>query len=615
MEPANRANSTDRDDRSPPAATNVPPIDTLHAGGQSFDGTTPQDPNSTLSKLPGGDTGIDVGSHRRLLPQLEGYELLSELGRGGMGVVYLARQKTIERLVAVKMILSGAHASETARERFRLETSLIGRLSSPGIVQIHDFGESNGHLYFSLEYCPGGSLAATLKRGPLAPAAAAGLVASVARGIESAHQAGVVHRDIKPGNILLAADGTPKITDFGLAKLREDDQGQTRTGDVMGTPTYMAPEQALGNSKLAGPAADVYALGAVLYETLVGKPPFRGDSTLQTLDLVRSKPPQRLRRLVPSIPRDLETICLKCLEKEPGRRERYRSRLALAEDLERWQCGEPIEANRGRWRRLLERAWRRGRVPLGIATAAIVALAAVYFAAVDAGMELPGGPAVRAAIDHRELSVLSPPPPQETLLKGASNLRARLADKLFSARRHSKFFDSYMVDRNEDRHDAWSQAQCLSASLTVPEIPLERLRELLPIVDRVFAGADDMPAFVPKFGWTDDSDRPRAEPVAWMTIALARAVGAKDLLRAEERASFVHRLDQCEEALESYRSRSKAGAATGGWNMYPNQRDRSLASMLSTCTTLLALLELRRAGVGWHGDEHAIGRSKQGPAT
>jgi WD40 repeat protein len=289
-------------------------------------------------------------------PSIPGYEILGELGRGGMGVVYKARQVQLNRLVALKMILAGGHAGPADLARFRTEAEAIARLQHPHIVQIHEIGEHEGKPYFSLEFCAAGSLAGKLDGTPLPPMEAARLVETLARAMEAAHQKGIVHRDLKPANVLLLEDGTPKITDFGLAK-KLNEAGQTATGAVMGTPSYMAPEQAgmasPGRKSEVTPAADVYALGAILYELLTGRPPFRAPSALDTLLQVVSDDPVPPRQLQSKTPKDLETICLKCLQKEPAKR--YASALALAEDLRRYQAGEPILA---RPVGVLERGWR-----------------------------------------------------------------------------------------------------------------------------------------------------------------------------------------------------------------------------------------------------------------
>jgi WD40 repeat protein len=299
----------------------------------------------------------------------DGYEILSELGRGGMGVVYQARQSKLRRIVALKMILSGGHAGAADLDRFRIEAEAIARLQHPHIVQIHEIGEHGGLPFFSLEFCGGGSLERKLAGTPLPPRAAAALVEQLAGAMQVAHDKGVIHRDLKPANVLLAEDGAPKITDFGLAK-KLDEAGKTQDGSLMGTPSYMAPEQAGGKSKDLGPACDIYALGAVLYECLTGRPPFRAATPLDTVLQVVSDEPVSPTRLNARVPRDLETICLKCLQKEPGKR--YARAQDLAEDLRRFQAGEPIRARPvGR----LERAakWVR-RNPLVTALAALVVL-------------------------------------------------------------------------------------------------------------------------------------------------------------------------------------------------------------------------------------------------
>jgi serine/threonine-protein kinase len=280
------------------------------------------------------------------LGRLGSYRVLRLLGTGGMGMVYLAQQLRPRRLVALKVVGSGSRLSRQRQERFRAEAEAAARLSHPNIVPVYEVGEHRGLPLFSMEYLEGGSLAQRLAATSLTPRAAAELLEALARAIAHAHERGVVHRDLKPGNVLLAADNTPKIADFGLAKLREagpelEAGYQTETGAILGTPNYMAPEQAQG-SKEIGPAADIHALGAILYETLTGRPPFRAASVLETLEQVRSQEPVTPSRLQPRLPRDLETICLKCLEKEPARR--YPSAGALADDLGRFLRNEPILA-------------------------------------------------------------------------------------------------------------------------------------------------------------------------------------------------------------------------------------------------------------------------------
>jgi WD40 repeat protein len=306
-----------------------------------------------------------------------GYEVLAELGRGGMGVVYRARQTKLGRVVALKMILVGAHAGEDDLARFKTEAEAIARLQHPHIIQIHEIGDHDGLPYFSLEFCGGGSLAQKLAGTPLPPKEAAALVETLARAMQAAHDKGVVHRDLKPTNVLLAEDGTPKVSDFGLAR-KLDEAGQTATGAVLGTPSYMAPEQASGKSKELGPACDVYALGALLYECLTGRPPFKAATALDTLMQVVSEDPVPPRQLQPKVPRDLETVCLTCLHKEAGKR--YATAEALAEDLRRWQGGEPITARPvGRLERLAK--WARRRP----AAAALIAVSAVALAAALGG--------------------------------------------------------------------------------------------------------------------------------------------------------------------------------------------------------------------------------------
>jgi tetratricopeptide (TPR) repeat protein len=325
---------------------------------------------------------------------LEDFEVLEELGRGGAGVVYKARQKSLQRLVALKVLSAPGPAGGPEMERFRAEARLAAGLIHPSIVQIYEVGESNGQPYLCLEHVAGGTLSQRLAGAPLPAAQAATLGETLARAVHYAHERGVIHRDLKPANVLLSVSGrsqsgvgsaplserplnewVPKITDFGLAK-KLDEQGLTQTGAILGTPSYMAPEQAAGGGKTVGPAADVYALGAVLYECLTGRPPFRGATILQTLEQVRTQEPAPPRSLQPGVPRELETICLKCLEKDPKRR--YATALALAEDLRRFGAGEPIVARPvGAVGRAVKWARRRPALAalVAVSAAAVLALA------------------------------------------------------------------------------------------------------------------------------------------------------------------------------------------------------------------------------------------------
>jgi serine/threonine protein kinase/Tfp pilus assembly protein PilF len=279
-----------------------------------------------------------------LLGELGDYELLEEVGRGGQGVVFRARQKSLNRTVALKVISLGQWASKAHLKRFRLEAEAAARLEHPGIVPIHEVGERDGQCYFSMKFVEGGQLDEVVRRAPMSIRQAVELIVKVARIVHYAHEHGILHRDIKPGNILLDAKGEPHLTDFGLARLVESESNVTHTLEVLGTPSYMAPEQAVGNNAAVSSHTDVYGLGAVLYQLLTGQPPFAGGTTYETIKLLLDTEPRQPRLLNPKIDRDLSTICLKCLEKDPKRR--YSSALALAEDLERWLKHEPIQARR-----------------------------------------------------------------------------------------------------------------------------------------------------------------------------------------------------------------------------------------------------------------------------
>jgi serine/threonine protein kinase/tetratricopeptide (TPR) repeat protein len=326
-----------------------------------------------------------------------GYEILAELGRGGMGVVYKARDRRLQRLVALKMVLAGSHVGAIGLARFRAEAEAVAKLTHANIVQIYETGEHEGRPFFSLEFVEGGSLEQRMAESPTSPGAAALLIETLARAMQVAHERGIVHRDLKPANILMAKLGNqssivrsrqsdsqslppdhwsrttvPKIADFGLAKQVDDDSSQTKSGTILGTPSYMAPEQAEGKTREIGPAVDIYALGTILYELLVGRPPFRAGNPIDTIRQVVEQEPVPPRHLEPRVPLDLETICLKCLEKSPARR--FPTAAELGDDLRRFIDGLPVHARpTPGW----ERAWKWAK-----RRKAIVALMAVSMLAV-----------------------------------------------------------------------------------------------------------------------------------------------------------------------------------------------------------------------------------------
>jgi hypothetical protein len=313
-------------------------------------------------------------------PVVPGYEVLGELGRGGMGVVYKARQLRLNRLVALKLVRADAEIVPAQRPRFLVEGEALARLQHPNVVQIHDVGFWRGQPYFALELVEGGSLAARLAGKPLPAREAGRLVACLAQAVQAAHAQNIVHRDLKPANVLLTADGVPKLSDFGLAKTLDVDLSLTRTGEVLGTPAYMAPEQALGRPAQVGPLTDVYALGVILYEMLTGRPPFLAASYQEVLQQVSWHEPVSPRRLQPEVPRDLETICLRCLQKEP--RKRYASAGELANDVWRFLDNRAILARPSGLFEKLARTCRRNPLPASL-LAGIVAVFATAFVLVS----------------------------------------------------------------------------------------------------------------------------------------------------------------------------------------------------------------------------------------
>jgi len=381
------------------------------------------------------------------------YELLRLLGVGGMGVVYQARHARLPRLVALKMIHTRPGAGADSAARFRREAEVIARLQHPNIVPLYEVGEHDGRPFFAMEYVGGSTLARQLADHLLEAQPAAALVETLARAVHAAHGKGIVHRDLKPGNVLLADDGTPKVADFGLAKLLSGategpPECDTQTGAVLGTPGYMAPEQAVGDKEV-GPAADVYGLGAILYECLTGRPPFRAATPLETLDLVRSSDPVAPRLLRPGLPRDLETICLKCLRKEPARR--YGSAEALADDLGRFQRGEPIQ---GRPVGGPERVWRwcrRNPRVAGLLGAIVALLVALFGAATWA--------AIAADAPERE-----------------ANAREEEAKGRALDRQRDSFLQQHQLVRRGPHVNGWSKEAQKLAAAAAAIYPDEQLR-------------------------------------------------------------------------------------------------------------------------------------------
>ena len=358
---------------------------------------------TALGILPDAVSGVADPGRRDFQGDLGDYELLEEIGRGGQGVVFRARQKSLNRTVALKIIGLGQWASKAHIRRFRLEAEAAASLDHPCIVPIYEVDERDGSCYFSMKLIEGGQLDEVLKRTPMSVRHAAELMAKVARTVHYAHEHGILHRDIKPGNILLDVKGEPHLTDFGLARLLESESTVTRTSEVLGTPSYMAPEQAAGNNTKLTSATDVYGLGAVLYQLLTGHPPFAGGTTYETVRLVLETEPRQPRLWNPKIDRDLSTICLKCLEKDPTRR--YPSALALAEDLERWLKHEPIRARRSG---LLIRAkkWiRRNPVVTALVTLS-VALAAGVGGLIWKSESAPRPSELAARIPEKSIAVL-----------------------------------------------------------------------------------------------------------------------------------------------------------------------------------------------------------------
>jgi serine/threonine-protein kinase len=312
---------------------------------------------ATIELHPGKDTGVPAsGTAAPPLRSIGDYDLLDELGRGGMGVVYRAYQRSLGRTVALKMVLKGDSATSIERSRFRAEAEAAAHLEHPHIIPVYEVGEHEGHAYFSMKHVEGTTLAGLVANGPLPGREAARWVATIARAVDHGHRRGILHRDLKPSNVLIDPQGHLYVTDFGLAKRVTDGAALTRTGTIVGTPSYMAPEQAAGNRGAVGPASDVYSLGVILYELLTGRPPFQAASAFDTLLLVLEQEPVPPHRLNPTVDRQLEMVCLKCLQKPPDLR--YASAADLADDLERFLKGDRVTAGPGNLSYLLALMFR-----------------------------------------------------------------------------------------------------------------------------------------------------------------------------------------------------------------------------------------------------------------
>ncbi|MDY3558202.1 serine/threonine-protein kinase [Gemmata sp. JC673] len=512
------------------------------------------------------------------LPCVPGYAVEAVVGRGGMGIVFRARHLRLNRPVALKMALAGAYAGPRERERFVREAAAAAKLRHPNIVAVYDVGEAEGQTYYTMEYVEGGTLAESLGGAPQPARQACALVAALARAVAEAHRVGVVHRDLKPANVLITPDGTPKISDFGLARLLDDAAGLTQSGAALGTPNYMAPEQTRAAAAPAGPAADVYALGAILYELLTGRPPFRGRTAGETVHLVVNAEPTPPARVIVTVPRDVETICLVCLQKEPHRR--YGGAALLADDLERFLRGEAIAARPdGRLERLARRVRRR---PAFSATVGVVVLLAVvglsgaWWLVADRAAAERGRVAERAAAERAAADDLAE---MRTLLQKSrwgearavlDRVQVRLANGGLTEHQGLAAqgagdldlvarLDAIRLNRSEsqggvmayERAAAAYEAAFRGAGLGGPGEPAEavadRVRESF-VRTALVAALDDwaiLPAPVERRNWLlDVAGRAEPDPTAWQSAA-------RDPTTREDRKALAELLEAARVDQES----------------------------------------------------------------
>jgi hypothetical protein len=534
----------------------------------------------------------DNTNHRKELARtfeasfhLPGYEILSELGRGGMGVVYKARQTTLKRLVALKTFLPGEQVRGEDLARFTVEAQSSGRLQHPNIVQVYDVGDSDGRPWFSLELVEGGTLEEKMELRRWSAKEAAQLIEILARAVHYAHARDVIHRDLKPSNILFAplegsspsfstSYGVPKISDFGLAKcLQAGGPRLTKKGTVLGTPSYMAPEQAAGKSDTISPATDVHALGAMLYELLVGHPPFDADSVYETLRQVIRNPAEPPSKFDPSIPAPLEQICMKCLEKEPARR--YASAEELAEDLRRFTEGKSVKGAKG-----AAGFWRRHALKMGVLAVVAAVVAALFL------------------LRPKE-ATFSP----EQISRQATELRPPLLDAISKVRTPEGWIMCKVGPDANPKLDieVWGHSQALADTLLGRQLRTDQVKTLATGLENPFLPGWPIEKDGIKFGWRafPSADYTVAPPAMQTGLALTGAVLRPGLLSRERKQIALDNLRYTQQVLNLYRPER----FTGSWNMFPRQKDPTLYSGAVTAMALQFLLELRRAELPWEDSE------------
>ena len=537
--------------------------------------------------------------------KIPGYQVLGELGRGGMGVVYRAFQIKENRPVALKMLLGGSHAGYEDRARFKAEAEAVRRLEHPNIVRVYDIGSHENRPFFSLEFVDGGTLDDKMNGEPQSPEQSAEWIACLARAVDHAHSQGVVHRDLKPANVLVTKEGVLKITDFGLAK-QLDGVGPTltRSGAIMGTPCYMAPEQAAGRTKEVGPPTDIYALGAMLYELLTGRPPFLGNNEIDTIQqVVRNEPspPSRIRH---GIPQAIEAITLKCLEKSPAKR--YASAETLAADLDSFRAGRPVSAPAVTfWQHA--RSWSRQRkswLRPALAGAIVIALTALVFAF-----------GIRFGKKEEQL-----PPPEHTegeIRAEAASRRQEIMRMIWSARTANGAIPPVLTEAGAARMPAsiGDQSKALAAVLAAPESTTERLPDLFKTLALPFTASPPIERAGVGYGWRpeENSEFTSARPALHTARALAQALMPRNeiLTDDQQREECIRWLLKTQAILKAY----QPAPFDGGWNVFARQKELNDHSTSTSALALWLLLDLKKAGRPWGDDPDARDKLLQVTAT
>lgn len=563
----------------------------------------PGTPQPHQETLPLEVTRAEATARGEGTPRIPGYEILGEIGQGGFGRVYRARHVALGREAAIKALRPEKGQSPLPAQRFANEAQALGRLRHPHVVEVYDSGfDLDGAPYLALEYMDRGSLRERLLAGPVSLVEAVEIVRQLAEALDYVHGKQVLHRDLKPENVLRAADGVWKVADFGLARLTDADHRLTVSCQVMGTVLYASPEQLRGDVARIDARTDVYSLGALFYELLVGRTPHHGTTLHEVLAKVLNEPPKPLRAARPGTPRALAAICMKCLEKRP--RDRFRSARELADELGRWQRGEPVRTGAGYWWRS---AWNRHGARLRAAACGLAAAAAGYVVLCDAGFALPAGEAIRAGLDRADWSWFRPVASREEVFAEAAAMRGRVLDQFRAGHQPDGWWTVSLDPAGGAPRETWTHGEMLYGVVRSGDTRWTD-EELLAALDAPFDGPDSVWVNDQFHGWAAHphdvsaaSDQLQADPALWMLASAAALRGQTTNHDPALRARLDARIEQLQTVLDAF-----GPVADGGWAMFPRQRGEDVSQPYTTALAVLALVELRQAKAGWHGSPERL---------